>query len=49
MVSDAAPLGLRFIKPITVDKEYQKIEWRFTIFTRIRAMPDRMTADTNAK
>ena len=49
MVSDADPLGLRFIKPITVDKEYQKIEWRFTIFTRINAIPDRSIADINAK
>ena len=49
MVSDAAPLGLRFIKPITVDKEYQKIEWRLTMFTRISAITDRIMEETNAK
>ena len=49
MVSDAAPLGLRFIKPIMVDKEYQKIEWRFTMFTRINATAANMMADINAK
>ena len=37
------------MKPIAVDKEYHKIEWRFTMFTRISAITDRIMEETNAK
>ena len=49
MFSDKAEVWLRLIKPIAVDKEYQKIEWRFTMFTRTSAIIDRIKAEINAK
>ena len=49
MFSDTAEVWLRLIKPIAVYKEYQKIEWRFTMFTRTSAIPDRIKAEINAK
>ena len=49
MFSDTAEVWLRLKKPIAVDREYQKIEWRFTMFTRISAITDRIMEETNAK
>jgi hypothetical protein len=49
MFSDIAEVGLRLIKLIAVDKVYHKIEWRFTMFTRINAIADRIMAEVNAK
>jgi len=37
------------MKPIAVDKEYHKTEWRFTMFTRTSAITDRIMEETNAK
>jgi len=47
--SVTAEVGLRFQKPNAVDREYHKIEWRFTMITRISAITDRIMEDTNAK
>ena len=49
MFSDTSEVWLRLIKPIAVDNEYQKIEWRFTMFTRTSATTDRTKAEINAK
>ena len=49
IVSDTAEVGLRLMKPIAVDKVYHEIEWRFTMFTRINAITDRIMEETNAK
>jgi len=49
MFSDTAEVWLRLIKPIAVDKEYHKIECRFTMFTRTSAITDRIKAEINAK
>ena len=49
MFSDTAEVWLRLIKLIAVDKEYQKIECRFTMFTRTSATADRIKAEINAK
>ena len=49
MFSDTSEVWLRLIKPIAVDKEYQEIECRFTMFTRTSAIPDRTMAEINAK
>jgi len=49
MFSDKAEVWLRLKKPIAVDREYQKIEWRFTMFTRTSAITDRIKAEINAK
>jgi hypothetical protein len=37
------------MKPIAVDKVYHEIEWRFTMFTRISAITDRIMEEINAK
>ena len=49
MFSDTAEVWLRLKKPIAVDREYQKIEWRFTMFTRTSAITDRIKAEINAE
>ena len=49
IVSDIAEVGLRLMKPIAVDKEYHKIEWRFTMFTRTNAITDRIKAEITDK
>ena len=49
MFSDTAEVWLRLKKPIAVDREYQKIELRFTMFTSTSYITDRSKAETNAK
>ena len=46
---DTGAEGLRFTKPIAVCKVYHKIDERFTMFTRISAIEDRIMADTSEK
>ncbi len=49
MFSDTAEAWLRLTKPIIVDKEYQKIEWRFTMLKRANAITARITAEINER
>ena len=49
MLSDIAEAWLRLIKPIAVDKVYQKIECRFTMLKRTSAITDRIKAEINER